>query len=536
MEKARISGDNFYKRVGSSRGRELLTLNNFYVPSNKSETFSTLIQMLKSDLLSIQEMINSNCNDIKMYKLLSKSPGLTKKLSEIEESKNINNYIDKITEQSSNIEKISKIYGSKNSNECIQKLYLENGLNDLLVKKITDFFTLMKLKINNDDTYQESLSKIIIIKEFIEKIINKNKNSNNVSNSKTLPPLNNKNEIDEFIKINTLNELLDLNMKNKKIGPHVVKLVNDYFKNLNVNITNTINKIDTLKKYSNEIKNLKGTHVEKFFKLKDIYDQILTDLNKNYEDLIKENKNIPNLNEEINKIKEKYENEINKLKNQFKIEKEDLEKKIPMNDNVEKIKKEFIEEKKNLEENHQKQIEKLNSLIKKLEKKIKELEEENKKNKEKEKEKNPIENKPIVEKIDMKDFLKKHEEKYSKNQKETIKKIDKEIRELTLTVNELKEEINILKTENIDLKKKLEITETKNFNPESYEQVLLQQYEKMKLSFTEKVEELTQNLNTIQFDARKRVFQLEQDLKDAQNVKSLFLDQILMYQKQLNIK
>ena len=248
MEKARISGDNFYKRVGSSRGRELLTLNNFYVPSNKSETFSTLIQMLKSDLLSIQEMINSNCNDIKMYKLLSKSPGLTKKLSEIEESKNINNYIDKITEQSSNIEKISKIYGSKNSNECIQKLYLENGLNDLLVKKISDFFTLMKLKINNDDTYQESLSKIIIIKEFIEKIINKNKNSNNVSNSKTLPPLNNKNEIDEFIKINTLNELLDLNMKNKKIGPHVVKLVNDYFKNLNVNITNTINKIDTLKK------------------------------------------------------------------------------------------------------------------------------------------------------------------------------------------------------------------------------------------------------------------------------------------------
>jgi hypothetical protein len=86
------------------------------------------------------------------------------------------------------------------------------------------------------------------------------------------------------------------------------------------------------------------------------------------------------------------------------------------------------------------------------------------------------------------------------------------------------------------LKKKLEITETKNFNPESYEQVLLQQYEKMKLSFTEKVEELTQNLNTIQFDARKKVFQLEQDLKDAQNVKSLFLDQIVMYQKQLNIK
>ena len=32
----------------------------------------------------------------------------------------------------------------------------------------------MKLKINNDDTYQESLSKVIVIKDFIEKINVKN--------------------------------------------------------------------------------------------------------------------------------------------------------------------------------------------------------------------------------------------------------------------------------------------------------------------------------------------------------------------------
>ena len=170
MEKARISGDNFYKRVGSSRGRELLTLNNFYVPSNKSETFSTLIQMLKSDLIKIQDMISSNSSDIKMYKLLSKTPGLTKKLSEIEESKNIN--VEKINESSKNIDKITKIYGTKNLQELVSKLFLELTYNEQILKKLNDYFILMKLKLYKDDTYQENLSKIISVQSFMEKAVN----------------------------------------------------------------------------------------------------------------------------------------------------------------------------------------------------------------------------------------------------------------------------------------------------------------------------------------------------------------------------
>ena len=131
MEKLRVSGDNFFKRVGSSRGKKGVSQSNFYIPSNKSETFSNIIDTLKSDLVIIQEMINSNSDNIKMYKLLSKSPGLTKKLSEIEESKIVSVFIDKILERSKDIEKIHKIYGTKNANECIQKLFLECGLNDL---------------------------------------------------------------------------------------------------------------------------------------------------------------------------------------------------------------------------------------------------------------------------------------------------------------------------------------------------------------------------------------------------------------------
>ena len=117
MDKLRLSGENFNQRSNSNTLRQ--SLNNFYFSSNKSETFSTLIQMLKSDLLTIQDMINSNNNDIKMYKLLSKNQNLNNKLSEIEENNNINFFVEKINEQSGNIEKISKIYGTQSGSQCI---------------------------------------------------------------------------------------------------------------------------------------------------------------------------------------------------------------------------------------------------------------------------------------------------------------------------------------------------------------------------------------------------------------------------------
>ena len=145
-----------------------LTTTHFYLQQKKSESYPTIIQMLKSDLIQIQDMINSNSSDIKMYKILNKSPGLSKKLTEIEGSKEINNYIEKINEDSKNINKISKIYNCKNE-ELIQKLYRELSYNELLLKKINDFFILMKLKIYRDDTYQETLSKIITINSFVER-------------------------------------------------------------------------------------------------------------------------------------------------------------------------------------------------------------------------------------------------------------------------------------------------------------------------------------------------------------------------------
>jgi len=79
----RLTGENFHKRGGKNHMNSSLTGSSFYLHENKTETYQTLIQMLKSDLIQIQDMINNNSSDIKMYKLLSKTPGLTKKLSEI---------------------------------------------------------------------------------------------------------------------------------------------------------------------------------------------------------------------------------------------------------------------------------------------------------------------------------------------------------------------------------------------------------------------------------------------------------------------
>ena len=546
MDKGRISGDNFYKRIGSSRNTHNNSQNNFYIPSNKKETFSTLIQILKSDILSIQEMINSNSNDIKMYKLLSKNPSLTKKLSEIEEMKNISIFIDKINDQSDNIEKIYKIYGTENINECIQKLFLENGLNDLLIKKIYDFFILMKLNINNDNSYQETYSKIIPIKEFMEKIpfnnekLDLNKKENiNFDNS----------EIEDFLKINTLNEVLDYNMKNKKICPHIVKLVENFFKNININIIENTNNINIEKKKLDEITNFKGNQIEKYFKLKNFTDNLIEDYKKNIENLLNEEKEKTNLNSEIEKINKEYEQkkeEINKKIDDIIKENENLKNntnskldfKYTQKD-IDEIKKNSLEENNKLEDSYKIKITSLNNEIKNLKEKINELTK--KENELNEKEINinipKIDiNKVKIEKIDLDEFIQKNDTNYINKLIESNEKLDNEISELTTKANNLSAQMTNLKLENSELKRKLELNQSKTFDEDSYEQVLLKQFEIMKEAFIKKIDNLSIQLSNAKIDSRKKINQIQQNLKESEHLKNIFLQQIISLKKQLGNK
>ena len=386
---SRKTGEKFHQRVGTARSTHLNSTGGFfYLQENKSETYQTLIQMLKSDLIKIQDMINSNSGDIKMYKILSKTPGLTKKLTEIEEIKSINNFIDKINEDSKNIDKISKIYNCKQQ-ELIQKLYLELSYNELLLKKINDYFVLMKLKLFKDDTYQETLSKIIPINSFMDHAIAISPTTGDLS--------------EKIIKLNKDNE----------------------------NLTKQINE-----QKSNDM-NIKELEIK--------------------------------------------DNEIQKLKDEIA----NLENKIKTNNS--------------------------NNGFFNTEIKIEGFD-------------------------DLKKVLEEYEKSIKKERGDFNKNISDEIKELNNKVNKLEEENNILNDEKKNLEKNIKELRGNKMDDDSYENILREQFEEMKEAFKEKINSLNDELEGIKQETRVKMYQMEEDLKQSNYLKNIFLEQVSSLQSQLDKK
>ena len=397
----RLTGENFHKRGGKNHLNTSLTGSSFYLHENKVETYQTLIQMLKSDLIQIQDMINNNSSDIKMYKLLSKTPGLTKKLSEIEENKSVNSMIDKMAEDSKNIDKIIKIYGTKNTQELISKLYLELSYNELLLKKFYDYFTLMKLKLYKDDTYQESLSKVIPVQSFMEKASN-------------LRPTTG--SLDERI--------LQLSMDKERIS----KELNELKKKTEIN--------------SND------TNKDKILELKE---------------------------KEINILKKENENLKTKLE-----EEKDIKSTTSVN----------------------------NSTIFETEVKFKDSK-------------------------DFKKILENFENEAKKSRAEFCTKINEEIKEIKTKFDKLEENYNVINEERKSLKKNIDKLKKTNYDPDSYEEVLREQFETMKNSFLKKIEILEEELNNIKQESRLKLYQMEEEMKECNYLKNVFLNQVITLQSKL---
>ena len=397
----RLTGENFHKRGGKNHLNTSLTGSSFYLHENKVETYQTLIQMLKSDLIQIQDMINNNSSDIKMYKLLSKTPGLTKKLSEIEENKSVNSMIDKMAEDSKNIDKIIKIYGTKNTQELISKLYLELSYNELLLKKFYDYFTLMKLKLYKDDTYQESLSKVIPVQSFMEKASN-------------LRPTTG--SLDERI--------LQLSMDKERIS----KELNELKKKTEIN--------------SND------TNKDKILELKE---------------------------KEINILKKENENLKTKLE-----EEKDIKSTTSVN----------------------------NSTIFETEVKFKDSK-------------------------DFKKILENFENEAKKSRAEFCTKINEEIKEIKTKFDKLEENYNVINEERKSLKKNIDKLKKTNYDPDSYEEVLREQFETMKNSFLKKIEILEEELNNIKQESRLKLYQMEEEMKECNYLKNVFLNQVITLQAKL---
>ena len=400
-QSARLTGDNFLKRSGKGHLNASLTGSSFYLSQNKVDSFPTLIQMLKSDLLKIQDMISSNSSDIKMYKLLSKTPGLTKKLSEIEESKNIN--IEKINESAKNIDKISKIYGTKNLQELVSKLFLELTYNEQILKKLNDYFILMKLKLYKDDTYQENLSKIISVQTFMEKAVN-------------IVPISG--GLDERI--------IQLSLEKEKLSKELLELKDKMEKNKNTNLENK-------------------------------------------------------------------DNEINKLKKE-----------------IELLKKKLEEERENY--NNMSMISNTNNTSNIFETEIKF--------------RNSSEFKKIL--TDFETDLKKSREGF-------CSKLNEEIKDIKIKFEKLEENFNVINEERKSLKKEVDKMRKGGFDPDSYEAVLRDQFETMKKSFMIKLENLNEELNNVKQESRVKIYQIEEEMKECNYLKNVFLNQLVTLQSKLEI-
>ena len=576
------TGDNFYKLLGegrkksskkqkqtidSSNSLSLSTTSSFYYSDKKSDSYLTLIQMLKSDLLQIQDMINSNTQDIKMFKLLSKAPGLSKKLSEIEEQKSISHLLEKITEDSQKYEKISKIYNCNDYKQLVQKIFLELSFNELLLKKIYDFFILMKLSLHKDDTYQESLSKIISIKSFIEKTINKINDKNKNRN------INNIND-NSILKIKSLKELLNLDKNNDKnnadIIKHIIKLINNYFKNENEKIITKINKDDNeykinVEQLENKIEILKFEEINN--ELINIIIKLKTSYNEEKEKIEKLNNKIDekdklietmnnNQNSDIDNLKTELENEKKKILEQMEELNKKYEDKEKEHDLLKEENNRLIQEISQYKENEQNSSEKnlkfeddlkvkdekilnlekintdLNNKINELNKKINEL---NNKISELEKKKNNnIDINKVMKDSDIIKMVNNYDAQLKKLGNDLMNKNKDELRNLENQLKNLESKYEMIVLERESLKKNIIYLKGKKYDPDSYEEVLKEQFETMRNAFTQKIDDLNEELNDVKRDSRVRIYNLELELKENVRLKNNFLKQIISLQSQLD--
>ena len=563
--------DQFYKLLGNGRSSsktiitlrdssdslQLPTTSSFYNKNKKSESYLTLIQMLKNDLFQIQDMINSNSKDIKMFKLLSKSPGLSKKLSEIEKNRSIDDLIQKINEISQKHDKILKIYGCKDNKQLIPKIFFELNLYELLFGKIQDFFILMKLSLHKDDTYQESMSKIILMKNFLDKTIEKLNEKNDINNKNIE---NNYKIIKDILdKIKSLSDLINNEINNdneeiKNIFGYIIKLINEFFVSKNKYILDSVD----INIKNNDFEN--KSDIEKFEKILDE----LVNLNKKYkldyikikeqnESLIKEIDDIKNQNTDIINLKSQFETEKNELlqnlensdtkyknlENEYKILNEEStkmiselnilkENELKNNSSLEnelKIKNEQITNLQKLNSDLNNKVKELNKKIIELNNQIQDLE--NKKN-------NYVDINESIKNSELMKIMANHDAELKKLGNDLMNQNKTEIKNLENKLKSLQAKYDMILIECSNLKKNIIYLKGKKYDPDSYEEVLKEQFETMRNAFVIKIDDLNEELTSIKRESRVKIYQLELDLKENIKLKNTFLKQIISLQSQLD--
>ena len=209
----------------------------------------------------------------------------------------------------------------------------------------------------------------------------------------------------------------------------------------------------------------------------------------------------------------------------------------------EKLTKEIIELKK---QNNNSNESENNKLLEIKEKEIKKLKKENenlKKQLEEEKDLQTnasVNNSTIFETEvkfkDSKDFkkiLENFEKETKKSREEFSNKINEEITEIKTKFDKLEQNYNVINEERMSLKKSLDKLRNVQYDPDSYEEVLRQQFENMKNAFLKKIEDLDEELNSVKQESRIKLYQMEEEMKESNYLKNIFLNQVITLQSKL---
>lgn len=228
------------KSMGSSSQENFFRKSQKNFSLSKSEAYGTIIQIMKTDIFQIQELINEFSYITKMFKLSSRNLYTSKKITEIDENRNVKALIDRINEEASTPEKLGKTYACTNANELVMKMGVELSLYETFIKKINELFFILNLKFSGEENSmklsQESFSKFLVVKLAVERMMEKSQttyindtdtslNSSLMNNSQ-----NNFNQVSTNASINanaaeSSNNIFE-NEKNKKIDEYEkIKLV-----------------------------------------------------------------------------------------------------------------------------------------------------------------------------------------------------------------------------------------------------------------------------------------------------------------------
>jgi hypothetical protein len=295
-----ISSRSISSRGSERDSQDILTKKPFKVIS-KGESYGTIIQMIKSDIFQIQETINENSNILRVHKICTKSQNISRKITEIEEHKDIKVTIEKIAVECNNTDNILKAYNCNSKDELIQKLAVEVNCYDLFLKKINDLFFILNLKVNGEENlaYQDTFSKFFLIKLVLDKIGESDTNTQTyITSSSVLEVTNNLEDenLNKVKELKTLSAFIEMfKNTNHPVISNIVSMLKDFLDKLNINYTDLLNKYGGKK-----TEPFDTLQIEKFLTQKLLIEKMIAE----------KDKDIANLNKEIEEIKRKANDNI----------------------------------------------------------------------------------------------------------------------------------------------------------------------------------------------------------------------------------